>query len=163
MIYNIIINKKKEVVSMDTNKSLSLIAEIETRTIIAISKSLDAINETVLEYSKTNNIEPYFEGFKFGAELVKSMVGKTVVKAGAEPLTKEVVDLVINSDMGLQICKKVANKICEELESQVETLKEELSKEKLSDLYVEIYLAGYNLVSTLVKEFANHKEDMPKQ
>lgn len=148
---------------MDTNKSLSLIAELETRTIIAISKSLDAINGTVLEYSKTNNIEPYFQGFKVGVELVKSMVGKTVVKTGAEPLSREVLGFIINSDMGLQICKKVANKICEELESQVETLKEELSKEELSDLYVEVYLAGYNLVSTLVKEFANRKEDVPKQ
>ena len=162
MIYNIIINKKKEVVNMNTNNSLKLIAEIETRTINAISKSLDAMNENVILYSKTNNIEPYFQGFKMGTDLVKNMVGKTIVKAGSEPLHREVVESTVTSDKGLQICKKVANKICEELEGQVETLKEELTKEGLPDLYVEVYLSGYDLVSTLVKAFAGSMADVPK-
>lgn len=146
---------------MNKNNSLKLIAEIETRTIKAIGKSLDAMSEKVLAYSKPY-YEPYFDGFEMGTTLVKNMVSKTPVEEGAEPLPSEVVKATVTSDKGLQICKKVAGKIREELEGQVETLKEELSKEGRSDSYVEVYLSGYSLVSTLITVFEGRMSEMPK-
>mgnify|MGYP000864907707 CR=1 FL=1 len=147
---------------MNKKNSLKLIAEIETRTIKAVGKSLDAMSERVLAYSKPD-YEPYFDGFEMGTTLVKNMVSKTAVEEGSEPLPSELVKATVASDKGIQICKKVAGKICEELEDQVETLKEELSKEGRSDAYVEVYLSGYSMVSTLIKAFEGSMPEMLKE
>ena len=146
---------------MNKENSLKLIAEIETRTIKAIGKSLDAMSERVLAYSKPD-YEPYFDGYEMGTTLVKNMVSKTQVEEGSEPLPKEVVKAIVVSDKGLQICKKVVGKIREELEGQIETLKEELSKEGRSDSYVEVYLSGYSMVTTLITVFEGCMLEIPK-